>query len=76
MRSPDQYVESKTWMSNDIPVKQSGSFCRRTYQRANNTFSSSSGSFYDVSSTNGRFDGKTKSDSGVDADGVLFPIHG
>ena len=75
MRPSDQYVDSKTWMSNDIPIGQWNSFRRRTYQEAHETFSSSSGSFNHVSSTNKRLGGKTKSDSGVDVEGGLFPIH-
>ena len=34
MRPSDQYVDSKTWMSNDIPIGQWNSFRRRTYQEA------------------------------------------
>ena len=75
MRSYDKHVDSKTWMSKDISIGQWDSLCRRTHQGAHETFSSSWGSFYDVTSTNERLGGKTKTDSGVDAEGVMFPIH-
>ena len=74
-RASVQYVDSKSWMSNDIPIGQWDSFCRRTYQAAHEKFSSCTGSFYDVSSTNERLGGKTKSDSGLYVEGVLFPIN-
>ena len=45
------------------------------YQGAHETFSSNLGSFNHVSSTNKRLGGKTKWDTGVDVEGVLFPIH-
>ena len=70
-----EHVDSKTWMSKDIPKGQWDSLRRRTHQGAHETFSSSSGSFYDVTSTNERLGGKTNTDSGVDAEGVMFPIH-
>ena len=75
MRSSEQYMDSKIWMTNDIPIGQWNIFRKRTYRGAHGTFSSSSGSFYDVSSANKWLAGKTKLDSGVDVEGVLFPIH-
>ena len=44
MRPPDQYVDSKTRMSNDVSIGQWNGFRRRAYERAYETVTSRSGS--------------------------------
>ena len=44
----DQYVDSKTWLSNDVSIGQRNSFRRRAYERAYETVTGRSGSLHDI----------------------------
>ena len=64
-RSSNQHVKSEAWMSFDVSIGQRNSFCRRSYERAHETFSSCSGSFDDDISTPAEWPGgEAKSDAG------------
>ena len=74
VRSPNQYVDSETWLSDDVSIKQRNSFRGRTYERAHETFTGSSGSFHDIPSPDEWLSGKAESKVSVDAEGILFQV--
>ena len=75
MKSPDQYVDSETWLSDDISIGQWNSFRGRTYERAYETLTSCSISFHDIPSPDEWLSGKADSHVSVDAEGILFQVH-
>ena len=60
MRPPDQYVDSKTRMSNDVSIGQWNGFRRRAYERAYETVTSRSGSLHDIPPSDEWLSGKTE----------------
>ena len=75
VRSCNQHLNSKTWLSDDVSIGQWNSFCWRIYKRANETFSGGPTSFHDIPSPDQWLSGEAKSDAGVDAEGILFPVN-
>ena len=75
VRSPNQYVDSETWLSDDGSIGQRNSFRGRTYERAHETFTGGSGSFHDIPSPEEWLKGKAESNVSVDAEGMLFQVH-
>ena len=57
---PDQYVDSKTWLSNDVSIGQWNGFRRRAYERAYETVTSRSGSLHDIPPSDEWLGGKTE----------------
>ena len=60
MTSNDQYVDSKTRMSNDVSIGQWNGFRRRAYERAYETVTSRSGSLHDIPPSDEWLSGKTE----------------
>ena len=71
VRSPNQYVDSETWLSNDVSISSRG----RTYERAHETFTGGSSSLHDMPSPDEWLSGKARSNVSVDAEGTLFQVH-
>ena len=60
MRPPDHYVDSETWLSDDVPIGQWNSFRRRAYERAYETLTGCSSSLHDIPLSDEWFSGKTE----------------
>ena len=75
VRSPNQYMDSETWLSVNVSIVQRDSFPGRTYERAHETFTGGSGSFHDIPSPDEWLSGKAEPNGSVDAEGILFQVH-
>ena len=75
VRSPDQYVDSETWLSYDISIGLWNSFCGGTHERAYETLAGCSSSLHDIPSPDEWLSGKAESNVSIDAEGILFQVH-
>ena len=60
MRPPDQYVDSETWFSNDVPVGKLNRLRRRAHERTYETLTGCSRSLHDIPPSDEWLSGKTK----------------
>ena len=75
MRSPGQYVDSKTWLSDAVSIGQWNIFRGRTHKRAYETLTGCSSPLHDISSTEVWLSGKAELTVSIDAEGILFQVH-
>ena len=75
MRSSNQYVDSETWLSDDVSMGYGNSLRGRTYEIVHETLTGSPSSLHDIQSPDEWLSGEAKLDVCGDAESILFQVH-